>query len=189
MPKPVRVKKPRRANSLSWVSMFRVFDVQENGEFVAAPVAWWLAGDDGGDPLAAGGRPGPAGCAAVAVDPAGLEVDGRGADGDVDRGDGGGMGRAAVVAVEVPGGGAFDLAGAVSGAAGGQQRGQDGAADGAGRSAGPSWRSWPLRSSTGCSRSSMSRPTPEHAAASCSICAGKTLTSTARRSPSAGRRP
>jgi hypothetical protein len=62
----VRVKKPRRAHSLSRVSMFRVFDVQENGEFVAAPVAWWLAGDDGGDPLAAGGRPGPAGCAAVA---------------------------------------------------------------------------------------------------------------------------
>ncbi len=30
------------------------FDVCSSGEFVAAPVAWWLAGDDGGDQLAAG---------------------------------------------------------------------------------------------------------------------------------------
>ncbi len=37
-------------------------------------------------------------------------------------------------------------------------------------SSGPSW---PLRSSTGCSRSSTSRPIPEHAAASCSICDGR----------------
>ena len=38
-----------------------------------------------------------------------------------------------VVAVEVAGGGAFDLAGAVAGPAGGQQGGQDGAADDAGQ--------------------------------------------------------
>ncbi len=103
---------------------------------MAAPLARGLAGDDGGNLLPAGGRPGRArraGCAAVAVGPAGLEVDGRGADGDVDRGDGGRMGRAAVVPVQVPEGGAFDLAGAVPGAAGGQQGGQDGAADGAGQ--------------------------------------------------------
>jgi hypothetical protein len=56
-----------------------------------------------------------AGCAAVAAGPAGLQVDGRGADGNVDRGDGGGMGWAAVVAVQVLGGGAFDLADAVPG--------------------------------------------------------------------------
>src|SRR5690348_14748947 len=91
-----------------------------------------LAGDDGGDPLPAGGRTGWAGGGAVAAGPAGLEVRRRGADGDVDRGDGGGMGRAAVLAVEIPGGGAFDLAGAEPGAAGGQQRGQHGPADRAG---------------------------------------------------------
>ena len=62
---------------------------------MAAPVGRGLAGDDGGDPLAAGGRPGQprrAGCAAVAVGPAALEVHGRGADGDVDRGGRGGIG-------------------------------------------------------------------------------------------------
>jgi hypothetical protein len=44
-----------------------------------------------------------------------------------------GVGRAAVVTVEVPGGRAFDPAGAEPGAAGGQQRGQDGSADRAGQ--------------------------------------------------------
>ena len=34
------------------------FDAEEDGEVVAAPVARRLAGDDGGDPLPAGGRPG-----------------------------------------------------------------------------------------------------------------------------------
>ena len=81
-----------------------------------------------------GGRLRRAGCtAAVAVGPAGHQVDGRGADGDVDGGDGGGMGRAAVVAVQVPGSGAFDLADAVPGVARGQQGGQDGPANGAGQ--------------------------------------------------------
>ena len=58
---------------------------------------------------------------------------GWGVHGDVDRGDGGRQAGPAVVAVEVAGGGAFDLAGAVAGPAGGQQRGQDGAADDAGQ--------------------------------------------------------
>jgi hypothetical protein len=75
---------------------------------------------------------GRVGCAAVAAGPAGPQVDGRGADADVDRGDGG-MGWAAVVAVQVPGGGAFDLAGAAPRAAGGQQGGQNSPADGAGQ--------------------------------------------------------
>jgi hypothetical protein len=48
------------------------------------------------------------------------------------------MGWAAVVAVQVLGGGAFDFADAVPGAAGGQQGGPDGPADGAGQVAGPS---------------------------------------------------
>jgi hypothetical protein len=50
-------------------------------------------------------------------------------------------------------------------------------------------RSWPRRSNTGCSRSSTSPRTPGRGAASCSTCGGKTLTSTARRSPSPARRP
>src|SRR5258705_2558613 len=86
------------------------FDTEEDGELVAAPVAWGVAGDDGGDLLPAGGRAGRTETRRgipLAAGPAGLEVDGRRADGDVDRGDGGGMGRAAVVAVEVPGGGVF----------------------------------------------------------------------------------
>jgi len=54
---------------------------------------------------------------------------GRGADGDVDRGDDGDGVGSPVAVVEVAGGGAFDLAGAEAGPAGGQQGGQDGAAD------------------------------------------------------------
>src|SRR5215469_14931583 len=81
-------------------------DLEAFGEFAAAPVAVGFGGHQGGDALSAGvraGRPWPAGCAAVAMGPAGLEVEGRGVDGDVDRGDGGGGGGAAVVPVEVAG--------------------------------------------------------------------------------------
>jgi hypothetical protein len=46
--------------------------------------------------------------------------------------------------------------------------------------------SWPPPGSTGCSPSSISPPTPEPGAASCSTCDGPTSTSTRRRSPSAG---
>src|SRR5262249_55444265 len=93
-------------------------DAEQDGQFVAAPVPWRLAGDDGGDLVAAGGPvraqegryPAAVGPAlAVAV------VQRRGADGDVDRGDDGREGRAAVVAGVVAGGGAFDVAGAVAG--------------------------------------------------------------------------
>src|SRR5207247_6397268 len=87
---------------------------------------------DRGDPLAAGGWlrwPGPG--RGVAAGPAAAER--RGADGDVDGGDGGGRLGPSVVAVEVAGGGAFDLAGAEAGTAGGQQRGQDRASDDAGQ--------------------------------------------------------
>src|SRR5512142_1724381 len=73
------------------------------------------AGDDRGDSFPAGGRARRPGRAAVVAGPAGPQVHGRGADGDVDRGEGGGVSRAAVLAVEVPGGGAFDLAGAEPG--------------------------------------------------------------------------
>jgi hypothetical protein len=69
---------------------------------VAVPLARGVASDDRGDPVPAGGLARRPGRAAVVAGPAGLEVDGRGADGDVDRGDGGGMGRAAVVAVDLP---------------------------------------------------------------------------------------
>src|SRR6267142_2811320 len=46
-------------------------DAEEDGQVVAAPVARGLAGDDGGDPLLAGGRPGRTGDGAVAAGPAG----------------------------------------------------------------------------------------------------------------------
>jgi hypothetical protein len=63
---------------------------------------------------------------------------------------------------------------------------QEPAPSGPSPSSGPSW---PPRGSTACSPSSTSRPTPGHVAASCSTCAGRTPTSTARRSPSPARRP
>src|SRR5467141_838917 len=40
-------------------------DAEEDGQVVAAPVAGGLAGDDGSDPLPAGGRPGRTGDGAV----------------------------------------------------------------------------------------------------------------------------
>lgn len=115
MPEPVRVNKPSRAHSPSWVSRLRGLTCRRRAS------SWPLHARGGWLVMMAvissrrvdgwGGR----GCAAVAAGLAGLEVDGRGADGDVDRGNAGGMGWAAVVAVQVPGGGAFDLAGAVPG--------------------------------------------------------------------------
>src|SRR5262249_21426764 len=62
-----------------------------------------------------------------------------GGEGEVERGDGGGGGGVVVVEVGVPGGGDFDLAGAVAGGAGGQQGGQDGPADRAGQVGGAVW--------------------------------------------------
>src|ERR1039458_5674179 len=100
-----------------------------------------LAGDDGGNQLAAGRwlRAGQGG--GLAVGPAlagagGGVIEGRGAHGDGDRGDRGGGVGSLVAVVEVAGGGAFDLAGAEPGPAGGQQGGQDGAADDAGQVSG-----------------------------------------------------
>jgi hypothetical protein len=131
------------------------FDVQQDGEFMAAPVARGLAGDDRGDPFPAGGRPGQAGWhGPVAAGPAGLKVHGRGADGDVDRGDGGGAGRAAVVAVEVPGGGAFDLRALYRGRRAGSKVARTARPIAPGRPAGPSgqtpWAavSWSLAASS-----------------------------------------
>ena len=129
------------------------FDVEQDGQVVATPLARGLAGDDRGDPLPAGRRARRPGCAAVVVGPAGLEVHRRGADGDVDRGDGGGAGRAAVVAVEVPGGGAFDLAGAVARRRAGSSVASTARPIAPGRSAGPSGQtpaaavSWSLAAS------------------------------------------
>jgi hypothetical protein len=76
------------------------FDVEKDGQVVTAPVAR-VAGDDGGGPLPAGGRARRTGRAAVIAGSAGPQIQGRGADGDVDRGDGGGVGRA-VLAVQLP---------------------------------------------------------------------------------------
>src|ERR1019366_3862329 len=109
------------------------FDLQQHGEFVAAPVSGGLAGDDGGDELATGGRLRRPGLGwGVAAGPAGAQRR-RGADGDVDRGDGGNGAGPAVVTVEVSGGGAFDLAGAEAGPPGGQQGGKDSPTDDAGQ--------------------------------------------------------
>src|ERR1039457_5778977 len=93
-----------------------------DGEFVAAPVSWWLGGDDGGNQLAAGRwlRAGQGGGLAVGpalVGAGGGVIEGRGAHGDGDRGDRGGGVGSLVAVVEVAGGGAFDLAGAVPGPA------------------------------------------------------------------------
>ena len=65
-----------------------------------------------------------------------VPVDGWRVHGDVDGGDGGRWAGAAVVAVEVAGCGAFDLAGAVAGPPCGQQGGQNGPADNAGQVSG-----------------------------------------------------
>src|SRR5215471_4063414 len=104
-------------------------DAEQDGQVVAAPVAGRLAGDDGGGLVAAGGPVrAQEGRYPAAVGPAlagASSVQRRGADGDVDRGDGGREGGAAVVAGVVAGGGALDVAGAVAGPPGGQQGVQD----------------------------------------------------------------
>src|SRR6266571_5021382 len=112
-------------------------DVQEQGEFVAAPVSRWLAGDDGSDQVAACWPAGAElGCSAVEAAAAGAGVRWRGAHGDGDGSDGGDGVGSLVAVVEVAGGSALDLAGAEPGAPGGQQGGQDGSADGAGQVSG-----------------------------------------------------
>jgi hypothetical protein len=85
-------------------------------------------------PWRVGGCDGLALARGVAAGPARAEQ--RSAHGDVDRGDRGDGVGAAVISVEVTGGGVFDLAGAEAGTAGGQQSGQDGAADDAGQVSG-----------------------------------------------------
>jgi len=82
---------------------------------------------------------GGTGCAQGAARPGWpgrVRIGGRGEDGDVDGADDGRGSRAAGVTVEVAGGGAFDLAGAVAGPPGGQLGGQDRAPDDAGQVSG-----------------------------------------------------
>src|ERR1700722_7538079 len=59
-------------------------DLELRGEFCAAPGAAGIGAHDRRDAVPAGFQRGRAGCAPVAPGP---DVDGRGADGDVDRGD------------------------------------------------------------------------------------------------------
>jgi hypothetical protein len=70
VPSPVRVKKPGRDHSRSWVARGRGAGVEHGREFAGCPVAWGPAGDDRGDLLAAGGRlrrPGPGGGVAAGL--------------------------------------------------------------------------------------------------------------------------
>ena len=60
-------------------------DVEHSGEFWWRPVARGVAGDDGGDLLAAGGWPGWPGVFGRVVDAAGAWVQRRGDDGDLVR--------------------------------------------------------------------------------------------------------
>ena len=60
-------------------------DVEHSGEFWRRPVARGVAGDDGGDLLAAGGWPGWPGVFGRVVDAAGAWVQRRGDDGDLVR--------------------------------------------------------------------------------------------------------
>ena len=111
-------------------------DLQQHRELVAAPVTRRFAGDDGSDELAPGRwlrRPGLGG--RVAAWPAGAERR-RDAHGDVDGGDGSGGAGPAVVAVEVAGRGALDLAGAEPGPPGRQQGRKNSSADDAGQVSG-----------------------------------------------------
>src|SRR5450631_558581 len=95
-------------------------DSQELGEFAAAPISRGLAGDDLGDALPPGWWLVWAWCPGGVAGAAGRAwCQGRGVEGDVDRGDGGGEPGAGVVVLVVAGGGAFDDAGAVAGPPGG----------------------------------------------------------------------
>jgi hypothetical protein len=90
-------------------------DTEPVGKFSSWPVTVRFGGHDLGDLLAAGRRPvrvRRAGLVLAGPALAGRAVRGRGEHGDLDVVDGGGLLRAAVVAVEVAGGGALDLAGA-----------------------------------------------------------------------------
>jgi hypothetical protein len=134
--KPVRVMKPSLAHSPSWVCRLRGVIWRRSASSRPLQSRWGSVVIRAVTRCRRVGGWGPVRAGFLRWPRAGLAagwVQRRSGDGDADCGDGGDRAGAAVVTGEVAGGGALDLAGAVTRPPGGQQGAQDRPADDTGQ--------------------------------------------------------